>query len=83
MAKRAKITGIPRTSWEAKREGHPRADVDFVNLSDAQKKKWITIASETISHGEIGRIGLRTGSHTVCYYDVNTGLYDDCYTVPE
>jgi hypothetical protein len=84
MAKRAKVAGIPRTSWEAKRDGYPKANVNYDKLSEAQKKKWITLGSNDVSHGEIGRIGPRTtsGSHTVCYYDANTGYYDDCHTVP-
>jgi hypothetical protein len=84
MATRPKIKGIPRTSWEAKRDGHTKANVNFNNMSQAQKKKWITIASDHVSHGDLGCIGprLATGSHTVCYYDANTGKYDDCHTVP-
>ena len=82
--RKSNISGVPRTSWEAKRVGHPKADVNYDNLSEAEKKKWITIKLATASHGDIGRIRPRTaaGTHTVCYYDANTGQYDDCHTVP-
>ena len=45
--RKSNISGVPRTSWEAKRVGHPKADVNYDNLSEAEKKKWITIKSAT------------------------------------
>jgi hypothetical protein len=79
-----KKIGIPRTSAGADRYGFARSKVQFDTLSDVQKKKWIVLLSDDVIHGQIGMISPRrsSGTRTVCYYDKNTGKYDDCRNVP-
>jgi hypothetical protein len=60
------VQGIPRTAKEAKDRGYKKAaKVKHAELSAEEKKKWALF-----------KPGAR---HTVCYYDPNTGEYDDCH----
>jgi hypothetical protein len=63
------VPGIPRTATEAKKRGYKEvAKVKHADLSSAEKKKWALVKPSAA-----------TGPQTICYYDPNTGEYDDCH----
>ena len=52
-----------------------------VEHSDSEKKKWVMLKQKGKWGFEKAASATVSGSHTVCYYDPNTGFYDDCHTV--
>ena len=64
-----KVTTIPKTANQAKKHGYKKvAKIKHAALSKTEKKKWALI-----------KPGTATKPHTICYYDPNTGEYDDCH----
>jgi hypothetical protein len=78
MAKVAKK--IPSTAKLAKKKGYAKVTVEH---GVKEKKKWVMLKQR--GNWAFAKAGSATasGSHTVCYYDPNTGLYDDCHTVQD
>ncbi|MGA2891378.1 MAG: hypothetical protein ABSE22_00825 [Xanthobacteraceae bacterium] len=86
MAKKRRVTGLPRTAQEAKDRGYTKVKpkLNPHEMDSAVKKKWTFVSSKDVTHGAIGAWGPHpdTGTHTVCYFDEDDGQYDDCRQVP-
>jgi len=77
MAKAAQK--IPSTAKQAaKKKNYAKVAVEH---SDRERSKWVMLKQKGKWGFEKAASATVTGSHTVCYYDPNTGFYDDCHTV--
>ena len=76
MAK--KTRKIPGTSQLAKKKGYTKV---VVRHSIAEKRKWALVRRGRNWNFAKAATASAAGPHTVCYYDPNTGFYDDCHTV--
>jgi hypothetical protein len=50
--------------------------------SAAEKRKWVLVKQKRNWTLARAASSVPTGPHTVCYYDPNTGFYDDCHQSP-
>jgi len=46
-----------------------------------EKKKWVMLRQKGQWHFARAATATASGHHIVCYYDPNTGFYDDCHMV--
>ena len=70
---------IPKTAKHAsKNQKYQKAKA---KPSLNEKKKWVMLKQK--GKWEFARAATATasGPHIVCYYDPNTGFYDDCHVV--
>jgi hypothetical protein len=77
MAKAARK--IPSTAKQAKK-GYDKVKVKH---STKEKQKWVMLKHKGKWAFTKAAAATASGSHTVCYYDPNTGFYDDCHTVQD
>jgi hypothetical protein len=48
----------------------------------SERKKWVMLKHKgKWQFAKRAALGNANGPHTVCYYDPDTGFYDDCHTV--
>jgi hypothetical protein len=69
---------IPTTSQQAKKKGYAKV---VVKHSAREKRRWALVKDSGKWNFVKAASASATGAHTVCYYDPNTGFYDDCHTV--
>jgi hypothetical protein len=69
---------LPKTAGQAKMKGYTKVTVKH---SKAEKKKWALVKHKGNWGFAKAASAAAAGPHTVCYYDPNTGFYDDCHTV--
>jgi hypothetical protein len=83
-AKPLRVEGVPRTAAQAKKRGYKKVEVNPHHLSRAKQKHWTFVDSTGVKHGALGALGPGTSTgaaQTICYYDKNTGMYDDCHEI--
>jgi hypothetical protein len=66
---------IPKTAKEAARRGYEPA----TKPSTSEKRKWALVKNKGKWAFAKAASATVMGPHTVCYYDPNTGSYDDCH----
>jgi hypothetical protein len=77
----AKVQKIPKDAKEAKNKDYSK--VAMKPHSAKEKKKWVLIKPRKGKSSIVDAASAKaTGPHTVCYYDPNTGFYDDCHESP-
>jgi hypothetical protein len=76
MAKAAQK--IPPTAKQTLKEGYAKVAVKH---STKEKQKWVMLKHKGKWAFAKAVTAKPSGPHTVCYYDPNTGFYDDCHTV--
>lgn len=80
MAKKSRK--IPATSKAAEGKDYRKVKVKHAGK---ERKKWVLLKHGSKKQFEFVRAASASvaaaGSHTVCYYDPDTGFYDDCHTV--
>jgi len=69
---------IPKTASQAKTKGYQKKSFKH---SIGEKKKWVMLKKKG-GPWQFTKVATATasGSHTVCYYDPNTGEWDDCHS---
>jgi len=71
-----KARKIPPTPKEAKKRGYNKV---AVRHGAREKRKWALVKQKGTWAFAKASAAKATGPHTVCYYDPNTGFYDDCH----
>jgi hypothetical protein len=71
-----KTREIPKTAKEATKRGYNRVAVKH---STREKQRWALIKHKGKWAFAPATSATVTGPHTVCYYDPDTGFYDDCH----
>ena len=70
------VTRIPRSAKAARDQGYTKIAGKH---SVVEKKKRVLIKKRGTWSLARAASAAPSGSHTVCYYDPNTGFYDDCH----
>jgi hypothetical protein len=71
-----RMSKMPKSAAQAKKQ---RYSVMTVKHSDREKQKWALVKHKRKWAFRPTASALPSGSHIVCYYDPNTGFYDDCH----
>jgi hypothetical protein len=69
---------LPKSPKEAKKLGYQKV---AMKPSEAEKKKWRMEKHKGKWAVTPAESAAPNGPHTVCYYDPNTGFWDDCHQV--
>ena len=73
----ATVQKIPKTAKHAKKnKGYTKIAVKH---STKEKQKWAMVKHKGKWEFAKAASAKATSPHTVCYYDPNTGFYDDCH----
>ena len=83
ISKTAKqVLSIPRSTSAARRRKWAKPDAA---LDTPATHTWLDLASLVGTDNRPPRIGIgpRPGTHMVCYYNEDSGQYDDCHVVPD
>ena len=76
MTKKTRKIRTTATQVAKKKEGYKKVKVTH---STKERKKWTMIKRKGKWEFAKAASTKPTGPHTVCYYDKNTGFYDDCH----
>jgi hypothetical protein len=68
---------IPKTAKHASKSKKYQKVTPPLN----EKKKWVMLRQKGQWHFARAATATASGHHIVCYYDPNTGFYDDCHMV--
>jgi hypothetical protein len=67
---------LPKSATEARKRGYSKI---VVRHSKAEKRKWAWVKHRGKWAFTPAESAMPQGPHTVCYFDPNTGFYDDCH----
>jgi hypothetical protein len=74
----SKAQKVPKTAQQA--EKNDTYSKVTAKPSAIEKKKWVMLKQKGKWQFAKAASATASGPHTVCYYDPNTGFYDDCHT---